>query len=223
MIIVANFKANKNNGEVVDWIKRFHQQQFLLAEKNQIKVVICPSFVALESAYKTVKSLDWQMEVLLGVQNVSVFEGGAYTGEVTIGMIKEYARYAIVGHSERRRYFLEDNKTVLKKIAILKAAEVIPIVCVSGIEETEGLEDFDGFIAYEPLESIGSGRAVSVENLTIFVNQVRKLFKKSSILYGGSVTELNIGSFTKNSFLEGVLVGTASLDPVLFARLIANA
>lgn len=231
MIIVANFKANKNNKEVISWIEKFNQLQNSFSGNLQVEIVVCPSSVSLSDAFRKIKSLPrfnrgkpWKIKISLGAQDVSAFEEGAYTAESTVKMIKDYVEFVLVGHSERRKYFSESNESVIKKVMLLKKANLTPIVCVSKIEEVKVFDDFAGILlAYEPLFAIGSGKAETLKNVDYFVKEARSVLKDVKVLYGGSVTPENIREFTKDNKLYGVLVGSSSLDPYTFANIVSHA
>lgn len=225
MIFVANFKANLTNPAVLSWIDKFNLLHEDLDGAGEIKVVICPSYVALEAALREVNLKEWKLNIFLGAQNVSIYDDGPYTGEVTIKMIKYLVKYIIIGHSERRKYFAENDGVVLNKIKIVQKAGLTPIICVSQIEEIkllETLDYFNGILAYEPLSAVGSGTPDSPENVTQFINKAKIQLPNIQILYGGSLDPKNIGGFLKTG-ISGVLVGKACLDPESFINIIKNA
>jgi triosephosphate isomerase len=146
-----------------------------------VEKVICPPFVALVAVANLVGGTD----IGLGAQNMLWEEKGAFTGEVAPGMVKEFCKYVILGHSERRTYFGETDETVNKKVLAAQKAGLVPIVCVGETlveneagrtaevvrrQILEGLKGLDPafvptvVVAYEPVWAIGTGRASSGEN-----------------------------------------------------------
>ncbi len=222
MIIVANFKAYKTDSEVLDWLTIFNQKQKKFHQVKQ-EVVICPPATALAQACQKIKKLKWQIKVVLGCQNISSFPQGPFTGEITVAMVKDYAKYVLIGHSERRRYFSQENQLIEAKIKISQQAGLIPIVCVSQIKEVKTLTNFSGFLAYEPLFAIGSGQPATFQMINTFARQASQILNQVKLLYGGSVDSSNIAGFKKNTTLAGFLVGKASLDPLEFAQIVAYA
>lgn len=178
--------------------------------------------------------------ITLGAQDVSEFAEGAYTGEVSAGMLAEFAcRYVIVGHSERRALFAEDDATVGRKAAAARAAGLVPIVCVgetlaqretdqtmaviqrqlAAVADALGDEALGGVvIAYEPVWAIGSGRAASPQQVGAVHEGIRAWLRarcadadRVPILYGGSVKPGNAGELFAVDNVDGALVGGASL------------
>ena len=180
-------------------------------------------------------------KVAWGAQNVSQHPKGAFTGEVSAGMLREFGcRYVIVGHSERRQWFGEDDRTVVLKAKAVLAAGMVPIICVgetlaereSGVTEKVvgrqiaavldelGSETLKGAIlAYEPVWAIGTGRTASPEQAQSVHACIRDLLAKrdgslgdlAPILYGGSVKAANAAELFAMPDVDGGLIGGASL------------
>ena len=180
-------------------------------------------------------------KVAWGAQNVSQHPKGAFTGEVSAGMLREFGcRYVIVGHSERRQRFGEDDRTVALKAKAVLAAGMVPIICVgetlaereSGVTEDvvgrqiaavldeldgEGLKD--AVLAYEPVWAIGTGRTATPEQAQAVHAYIRGLLAKrdgslgdaAPILYGGSVKAANAAELFAMADVDGGLIGGASL------------
>ena len=219
--ILGNWKANKTLAEAQIWVKEFGQKLISLPEN--IKLIICPAFhhlylFNLLPAY-----------VALGVQDLSAFPSGSYTGEISAPMLKGLVKYALIGHSERRKNFAESNETIAKKVELALKEEILPIVCVSQTEEVKSLETLvpqikqTGMLLYEPLFAIGSGLADSPENANQKAKEFQTIIPQIPILYGGSVTSENVAGFIKQEHLAGVGVGGASLSAETFYNLILNA
>lgn len=218
LFIVANLKSNKNEAEAKNWLESFKKlnenPQFFL----QKEIIVCPSFTLLSLFSYFFKENN--LPVKIGAQNVSPFSEGAYTGEVNARQIKDFGDYVLIGHSERRNNFNEEDELLSKKVELSLRAGLKPIFLVQGNETLipQGVE----IIAYEPVFAIGSGNPDTPENANSVANFI-KTKGNYQVLYGGSVTPQNIKSFTEKESLNGVLVGGASLDPDEFIKIIQNA
>lgn len=213
MIIVANWKAN--NVSTTSWLTQ-------TGVDNDTKIVIAAPFTML--------FLLASGPYLLGAQDVSMFPPGAYTGEVPAELLSELdVVYCLVGHSERRKLLGETTEVVGKKMARALEAGIIPIVCAQSFEEIPDLalntpgEKF--IVMFEPFEAIskeGKNNAVEPEKVRETVSLWKtKLPAGVKVLYGGSVNSNNVKDYA--SFVDGFVVGHASLDQVEFLKLIANA
>lgn len=210
--IIANWKAHKSIEEGEHWLNTFLNNYSV---RPNITVIICPPFPLL---YPLSKKIHPVQNLFLGAQDVSEFEEGAYTGEVPAKVLLGLVKFCIVAHSERRKYNHETNENITKKIKLLKKYNIQPILCISKKEEINADAHF---IAYEPLEAIGSGKNTDARE----VEQTKETFDLNAdteFIYGGSVNEKNASSYFKTSAVNGLLVGTASLDAVEFSALIKN-
>jgi triosephosphate isomerase len=217
VVIVGNLKSYEDINEAGIWISSFISQKQVLENLGDKEVIICPTFTLLSEF----KSSFENMSIKIGVQNISPFDEGAYTGEVNAKQIKNFAQYAIIGHSERRNYFHEMDDTLSEKVKMAIKYQLSPIYCVQdkGTFIPEGVK----MIAYEPVFAIGSGNPDTPENADAIAASIKSGKNDRQVLYGGSVTSQNIKSFTSKTHLDGVLVGSASLDPVEFINIIQNA
>lgn len=211
--IIANWKSNKNIAEALDWVAKVGPE---IPRVDQLKVVVCPTFSALSEVKKAVVVGNYPL--LLGVQDLSPFGTGAYTGEESAQLLSPLIGLAILGHSERRQNFSETDETVAKKVTQAKSNSIIPLVCVQGPDTPvpEGCK----LAAFEPVWAIGTGNPDTPEN----ANQVAGVLKEKygqdlEVLYGGSVTSENVKSFIAQKNISGVLVGKASLDPQEFLKI----
>ncbi len=215
------------------------------------EIVLCPPFTSLPAVSELLSA---ETNLRLGAQNLSEHASGAYTGEISAAMLKElYVRYVIIGHSERRQYYKEDNALVNRKTKAALAAEIKPIVCIGETlperegntwkkvletQLTEGLAGFteaevhDIVFAYEPVWAIGTGKTASpaqAEEAHQFIrNHLGKLFtpavaERVRIQYGGSVKPENAKELLNQPNIDGALVGGASLDARGFISIIKNA
>jgi len=242
--IAGNWKMYKNCYEAVETAKKLVK---ILHGINHVDIMIAPPFTALLSVYEVVK----ESPVTIGAQNLFWEKEGAYTGEISPGMIvSSGCRYVIIGHSERRQYFGETDKTVNKKIRSAVNNGLVPVICVGETEKDRDAEEtfnildkqikmgLEGFspddlqhmiLAYEPVWAIGTGKtatsAQAQEVHQFLRNLIENLFGKKiagsiRILYGGSVKPENIGELMSMPDIDGALVGGASLDAEKFAGII---
>jgi len=176
-----------------------------------ITTVLCLPFTLLSSAKELIQKKN--LPIAIGAQDVSPFGKGPYTGEVTADMIKEFASYVLVGHSERRQYFQESLEELSYETLQAKTAGLTVIYCVA--DEEEHIPKEADMVAFEPIGSIGTGNPEKPE----IIQAKCEIFRKTSgktILYGGSITEEIVRDILKTEAVDGLLVGQASLDPVQF-------
>jgi triosephosphate isomerase len=176
--VAGNWKMNKTVSEARDLVSVMGKE---LKNVQGVEKVLCPPFISLVAVANLIGGTD----LGLGAQNMHWEDKGAFTGETSPGMVKEFCKYVILGHSERRTYFGETNETVNKKVLAAQKHGLTPIVCVGETlaeyeagrtaevvrsQTLEGLKGLDaGFapkivVAYEPVWAIGTGRASSAEN-----------------------------------------------------------
>jgi len=212
-LIVANWKEHKTNSEARGWVEVLSSKLKVKSEK--LEVVVCPSFVLIPDLHSQLSILNFELS--LGAQDVSKFEEGQYTGEVSAKMLKDFVSYVIIGHSERRKCFGETDEDVALKIEQCLKHELAPIVCVSKIEQAFADK---AIFAYEPLSAVGTGEPDTPENAQKFAEKIKaEVGQDVKVLYGGSVNAKNAKSFVNQPDLSGVLVGQASLDAEEFARI----
>lgn len=241
-LIVGNWKMNTDIVEAENLATNIAEA----LSEDDCQTVICPPAVFLEQVYLTVA--DYKLAKLgIGVQNISWEEKGAFTGDLSANMVKNWARYAIIGHSERRQYFAETNALINKKIKLALAADLIPILCIGekrllsndiselGRDLTEGMaglsveEAKKVVVAYEPVWAIGTGEAANPGYANKIMRELRTWLKDDygfevaesvKILYGGSVNEKNSNDYLKEEHIDGLLIGGASLKPEVFIKII---
>jgi triosephosphate isomerase (TIM) len=218
LFIIANWKSYKTTQEANDWLQAFAGAN--PQEDESKEVIICAPFTLL-SLLKSYTD-EVVLPIKIGSQDVSPFEEGAETGEVAADQVKEFADYAIIGHSERRKNFNETDDILKKKVELALKYHVTPIFCVQD-ENTfipEGVE----LVAYEPIFAIGSGTPDTPENAENVIHAIKEKNQHVKyVLYGGSVKPENVHSFTASPSIDGVLVGGASLDAHKFFQMIQNA
>ncbi|MDY0214496.1 MAG: triose-phosphate isomerase [Bacilli bacterium] len=242
-LLVGNWKMNKTIAET----KAFaHASLDLLKKANakHIDIGVTPPYLSLQTL------ITINPKLIVGAQNVHFKGNGAYTGEVSVPMLKEIGvMWSLVGHSERRTYYNETNESCnLKNIALLENG-MTPLYCVGEtLNEFEkgitkevikaqidvgllGIEDIkEVVIAYEPVWSIGTGKNASKEIAEDICGYIRTLLKEKygeeaervRILYGGSVKPDNIKAYMAMPNIDGALVGGASLTVESFSELINN-
>jgi triosephosphate isomerase len=202
LIIAGNWKMHKNISEAIELTNGIKRR---LLDLQELDIVLCPAFTALSSVGEVIEGTNIQ----LGAQDVYWQERGAFTGEVSVSMLKDAGcKFVIIGHSERRQHFFETNETVNRKIKAALRAGLIPIVCVgetlSQREENrtpeiikeqvqQGLKDISPqeaerlVVAYEPVWAIGTGRnatAAQAEETQIYI---RNLLTR---MYNNSIAEI---------------------------------
>lgn len=212
--IIANWKSNETISEALNWISVVGPR---VERRENLKAVVCPTFTAIEEVKKAV--LVSNFPLMVGAQDLSPFPEGAYTGEETASILKQFVDLAIIGHSERRKNFGETDVMVAEKVKQALDHQIIPLVCVQGIDTP--LPENVKLTAYEPVFAIGTGNPDTPEN----ADKIAAAFKEKyaaglEVLYGGSVTSKNIGGFLSKPNLSGVLVGGASLNPEEFLKII---
>lgn len=222
--VIANWKANKTISEALEWVSMVGPQ---IPKNENLKVVICPTFISLEQVAKEIKVGGFNL--MVSSQDLSAFEIGAYTGEVPARLLSGMISLSIIGHSERRANFNETNETIVKKVDQAQKAGIIPLVCVQGKETP--IPDGSKLIAYEPVWAIstgltntpGIGKADNPEEADQVAEKIKEEYGKDiEVLYGGSVNWQNVKSFIGKEHINGVLVGNASLDAQEFVRIIGE-
>jgi triosephosphate isomerase len=238
--IAANWKMNMTIPEARQFLDGFIPSVQNVQEDD---IVIAPPFTALTTVADAIQGTN----IRLAAQDVYWEEEGAYTGEVSSRMLLDAGcQYVIIGHSERRHYFNEDDVTVNRKIRAAKEAGLGIIFCVGeSLKEREANKTFDVIkkeveaglvevspenlvVAYEPIWAIGTGKTATVEQAQEIHAYIRKilynLFGNNSdeirIIYGGSVTKDNVDALLSSRDINGALVGGASLTPESFSRIV---
>ena len=247
MLIAGNWKMNTLASESVKLCEELVPFTSEIGENP--KVVVCPPFTNISAVYDVLKNSN----IGLGAQNCHYLEKGAFTGEISLPMLKELnCEYVIIGHSERRKHFCENDEYINKKAKAALQYEIKPIVCIGETQGqrkdnntflvlekqiTEGLRGIDPkildrvVIAYEPVWAIGTGVAATVEQIEEAHKFIRFLlddmFGKNSdnvlILYGGSVDAENSHPIFKIQDVNGALIGGASLKIEQFTSIIKTA
>jgi triosephosphate isomerase (TIM) len=240
-LIAGNWKMNLNHIEAVGLVQKLAWTlQDKRHDRTRSEVVVLPPFTDLRTVQTLVEGDRLDLEY--GAQDVSPFDEGAYTGDVSATMLAKLGcRYVLVGHSERRQYYGEDDKLVNAKAKKAVEHGVTPIVCVgegievreerdqvaftiAHVEEALGgltLEQIGSLVvAYEPVWAIGTGRVATPEDAQEVCGAIREwvgqwydegIAQDLRILYGGSVKAANVRSIMAQPDVDGCLVGGASL------------
>tara|TARA_Y100001968_G_scaffold319352_1_gene350733 strand:- start:1515 stop:2243 length:729 start_codon:yes stop_codon:yes gene_type:complete len=232
-VIAGNWKMNMTCEE-----SRLYMSDFLpmmTSCPRDREIVIAPPFTGLSTLSEIVNG----QNIKLSSQNVHWEDNGAFTAEISPMMLIEHdVKYAIVGHSEPRKYFSESDEQINKRAISAQNHDLIPIVCVGeSFEQRErgeaervirrqveqGLEgtDFQKLIvAYEPIWAIGTGKTCEAKEANRICGLIRSWSSSDLIIqYGGSVKPTNIDEIMSMEDIDGVLVGGASLEPKSFARI----
>jgi len=245
-IVAGNWKMNTTIPEGLALVDELLPR---LQIYSTIERIVCPPFVSLSAIADRLRGTD----IAVGAQNVYPEPKGAFTGEIAPGMLEGLATYVILGHSERRQYFHEDDALVNRKVKAALDNALVPIVCVGesleqkerGEAETvvtrqvraalDGVDHLSAVvIAYEPIWAIGTGRASTPEDANATIALIRRtvaevggpaIAEGLQVQYGGSVTAENFGAFIAQPEIDGALVGGASLkaDPFIEIVRLANA
>jgi triosephosphate isomerase (TIM) len=240
-IVAGNWKMNNTIAESLALVDAMlpRVQSFTAVER-----VVCPPFTALSAIAARLRETD----ILVGAQNLHPEPKGAFTGEISPLMLQGLVTYVIVGHSERRQYFGEDDALVNRKVKAALANNLMPILCVGEtLEQNEqgqtqsvvsrqvrgaldGVSELSTVvIAYEPIWAIGTGRAATPEGANATIAVIRQTVADVSgaaiadglqVQYGGSVTPDNFGAFISQPDIDGALVGGASLRAEQFLEIV---
>lgn len=244
IIIAGNWKMYKTVSEAIELANSLNRNLYNI---DGVEVVLCPPFTCLDQVSEIIS----ESNIKLGAQNMHWEKEGAFTGEISPLMLKNLGcEYVILGHSERRQYFLETNKIINRKIKSALLNGLTPIVCVGEkLEERKAGKIFDVVkdhienslkdiskneitrvvIAYEPVWAIGTGLTAKPEQAQEVQSYIRKLLSDKygeqiaedmTIQYGGSVKPDNIKDLIKEKDIDGVLVGGASLQIDSFTEIV---
>lgn len=245
-IIAGNWKMNKTAAECRELITALAPK----VKDAKCDVVVCVPFTDIALAAELTKGTN----IKVGAQNIAWADSGAFTGEISAAMLKEAgAEYVIIGHSERRQYFGETDKSVNARLVQALKTGFKPIVCVGETlaerdgEKTEAVcrtqvtGAFEGIsatdaanvvIAYEPVWAIGTGKTATDEQANETIGFIRSVVKElygekladgMRIQYGGSMNAKNVAGLMAQSEIDGGLIGGASLKPDDFAVIVNTA
>lgn len=239
-LIAGNWKMNLDHQQAIALVQKISWTlKDVSHDYDKVEVAVFPPFTDLRSV-QTLIDAD-KLQLVLGAQDLSKFESGAYTGEISGQFLKKLdVKYVLVGHSERRTLHNEDDEVVQAKVGAAFKNNLIPVICVGEtleqLEEQgaaavpiqqlkkalEGHKDIGEFVvAYEPVWAIGTGKVATADQAADVAKKLRETISElvseevagaTRILYGGSVKSANVAGFLVSEEVDGVLVGGASLD-----------
>ena len=230
MIYAANFKTNHTRKSTENYMVELNEK--LGAKKPEDTVYIFPPSSALD---------DYAGDFTIGTQNAYPAHNGAFTGEIGVEQLDEFGiKTILIGHSERREYMAETQEKVANKFSFFQEQGFEIIYCIGeplAIRE-KGFEavmqyllaqferidiHYDKLIvAYEPIWAIGTGRSATVEEISTTHRALKKAINDKPLLYGGSAKPANIKEITSITGVDGVLVGSASLDAGSFSEMVLS-
>ena len=241
-IVAGNWKMNTTLAEAVALAAAVAQG---VGQAPGVELILCPPAISLAAVREAVGG----SPVAVGAQNMHFADSGAFTGEIAAPMLRDLARYVLLGHSERRQLFGETDELVNRKVLAALRHDLRPILCVGetlqqreagqaaaviGRQVGAGLaevspNDLDNLVvAYEPVWAIGTGQAATPEIaaeimggviLQTLISQFGPAAGELPLLYGGSVNAGNIADFAAQSCIHGALVGGASLQADSFLEI----
>jgi triosephosphate isomerase len=245
-LIVGNWKMNLNTHQASLLL---HDLEKRIEFHRDVEVIVAPNALVLQSLSLQVN----HRKMKLAAQNAYWRDEGAYTGEISATMLRGLVSYVIVGHSERRHIFGELDIDIRNKVQAVIRNQMQPILCVgetaqeradgetmhvlrdqvtNGLTNVTSEEMSNVVIAYEPVWAIGSGEAATTEAAAeaarLIRNHIAALYGKVAaqeirVLYGGSVDSNNAADFLATTGVNGLLVGGASLKPIVFTKIVAAA
>lgn len=242
-LLAGNWKMHLNIADAVELAKNVAAA----AEQSDRDVMIAPAFTALSAVAKALKG----SRLFLGAQNVAWEAQGAFTGEIAPPMLTDIGvRMVIIGHSERRHIFLEDDAMINRRLRAALNYDLTPVLCLGetlaerevgstfqvlemqlrgGLQEVSAAQAAQVVLAYEPVWAIGTGRTASTDQAQeahAFLRRLlAKIYNKNlaetvRVLYGGSVKPDNISALMAQADIDGALVGGAALKIDAFERII---
>lgn len=243
-IIAGNWKMYKTNAEAIEYLDEFID---LVADADGVEIIICPSYTSLNE----VKHIISGSNVRISAQNMHYESEGAFTGEVSPAMLQEIGIDDVVlGHSERREYYNENDSDLARKVAVAIEAGIRPILCCgetdvereagqtreklkkqleNGLVNISAKQLADMVVAYEPIWAIGTGKTATPQIAQEAIGFIRETLaakfgpdaaSRVRILYGGSVKPGNITELMAEQDIDGALVGGASLAAADFAQIV---
>lgn len=248
-IVAGNWKMNKNYHEGLELIS---EALYMVKDElhKEVTTIFCTPYIHLNSVSKLVNA---EQNCFVGAQNCHQEKSGAYTGEISANMLNSVGvKYVILGHSERRMYFKEDEQLLAKKVDICLSENLIPIFCIGELlEEREANKQFDVVksqiekslfhltaeqfksivLAYEPVWAIGTGKTATAEQAQEMHAYIRSIIANKfgqeiadavSILYGGSCNPSNAHTLFSQKDIDGGLIGGASLKSRDFTDIVIS-
>jgi len=232
-LVIANWKMNTNLSDAIVLATAVRDG---VENISGLEVVICPPTIWLTEVSQIIRKEIGHLG--LGAQNIHYLSDGSYTGETSAEMVRDVAKYVIVGHSERRKNFGETDGIVSRKTAAALDAGLIPIVCVGENEKSdksvsavvsELKDSLSGInkselnqivVVYEPIWAVGTDQPAEPDYIARIITQLREvLSNQTPVLYGGDVNANNIFSFVQRPEIDGVLIGRDGLNAPNFVKI----
>lgn len=240
-IVIGNWKMNTTVQQARQLAEEICSHVCERTSDTHKTIVLCPPFVNLSAVGEVIGD----RPIALGAQNCWSEPYGAFTGEISTAMLRAVGcRYVIVGHSERRTIFGEDDQLIARKLERAWEEELVPVLCIGEtlaerqmhwtwsvlsrqleLVSTHGHRSSSWICAYEPVWAIGTGIAATAEEIEQAHAYLRSYLDARGcqhvpLLYGGSVTDENAAEIAAIPYVDGVLVGGASLVAERFLRII---
>lgn len=243
-LIIGNWKMNGSLDDakhlIADVVNTIFKQTELL---EKAEFVVCPPYLFIPAVRHAITTVDL---VTFGAQDCSVFENGAYTGDISAQMLADSeCKWVILGHSERRSHQGEGSDIILKKVQQVHKTDMTAVVCIGETEDErksgshedviaqqlksslpDSVSADNAVIAYEPVWAIGTGnhaRSADIKDMHAFIHeQLKDRFsdgEKIRILYGGSMKPENAADILSVPHVDGGLIGGASLDAESFVQI----
>jgi len=243
-IVIGNWKANKTVAESIEFMQQFKSETEGF-DFGSLDVVITPSFLAMSS----IKDYCDKAGIGLGAQNVDWHGGDSYCGGYPARLIAEFCSYAFAGHSEQRQFYEDTDERVAERVKAALKEKLIPIICIgeneecyrkgktfsylgAQIERSMGSlneEPKEMVILYEPVWALGTGIHPEPDYINKVFSFIRdsvkqilgeEWYNKVRFIYAGSVTPHNAGEYIRQENIDGLAVGSASLDAARFAEIV---
>lgn len=215
-IIIANWKSHKGPQDIDDYFQKIQSSLSSISWENK-EVLIAPPHALLDRVQSAIKQYSLPFKVCS--QDVSHFPEGAFTGEVSAHLVKQFTEFSIVGHSERRDNFGESDSVLADKVRLCRDESIEPIYCIQN--ESQLIADSVVYVAYEPPTAIGTGNPDTPEHIESVFSKILEGNSSLKLLYGGSVNAENIAHFSQIQTLSGFLIGGASLEAESFLSLLS--
>lgn len=245
-IIVGNWKMNFNTQEASLYLNKLSK---MIKTRRDVEVVLAPSILSLQSLSLQVNLRQFK----LAAQNFYWRDLGAYTGEVSASQLRGIVQYGVIGHSERRHVFSENDKDIRNKVAAAIRNNIKPILCigetawersngetsdvindqlVGGLANITGDELNQVVIAYEPVWAVNTGQNAMPDDVKDAIanvrSQVKQLYGAKSaasvtVLYGGSVNAESAADYLAIPGVDGLFIGASSLNPNVFSEIVKKA
>ncbi|MGI9536676.1 MAG: triose-phosphate isomerase [Desulfocapsaceae bacterium] len=220
--VVGNWKCTKTIDDARSWIDTFRRGY---RPVDNVEVVIAPPLVVLSKLADYLEEAALK-QFSLAAQDVSPFPLGSYTGATAADMLKGICRYAIIGHSERRRYFHETAQDAVNKVSEAADASIVPIICVDekiAMSQLTSLRDIDCdnmVIGYTPVDGASYREPQNPEKIAEIAGFISQVYPTRPIIYGGSVTTRNYQRYLSIEGISGLFLGAASLQPESFLEIV---